>query len=292
MAQAVKQLRTPSRAVDDVQRSAMWLRAAFGDDDLARAWCRTNGLMITKAQNEGANSAGGFLVSTELADTIVANRERAGIFRRFAQVAPMSSDTKTQPLRVSGVTASWVGEGVALTETQPVLANVNLVVKKLAAMVRASAELEEDAADLAAFLAEEFGNALALAEDAAGFAAMARRLTAVTLASPPICSTARTMPGRSRRRRRTTRSRRSTRPRRDRRRPHDDRRRALLWRLPDKNHIAAPEHDGHGGPIVTARSSAPKRRRTPPVAERTTIVAHSLGDNTNAGAVVGLIGTA
>jgi HK97 family phage major capsid protein len=171
MAPHALKLRTaPSRADDDAMRAAaMWLKAAFHADAEARAWCRVAGIMVTRGQSEGANALGGYLVPSEMSDAIIANRERAGIFRKYATVVPMSSDVKTQPLRTSGVTASWVGEGVALTESQPVLADVNLVVKKLAAMVRASAEVEEDAVDLATFLSEEFGNALAIAEDAAGF---------------------------------------------------------------------------------------------------------------------------
>jgi HK97 family phage major capsid protein len=136
----------------------------------AKQWCKDNGVVITKAQSEGVNSAGGFLVPNEMMDTIIDLRETFGVFRQNAQVVPMTSDTLDWPRRVGGLTAYFVAEGVAATESSASWDNVNMVAKKLAVLARISNELNEDAIiSVADTLTREIAYAFASKEDDCGF---------------------------------------------------------------------------------------------------------------------------
>src|SRR5205085_2587133 len=118
---------------------------AIFDDADARQWCRDNGVTVAKAQSEGVNSAGGFLVPTPMMDAIIDLREEFGVFRKSAQIIPMSSDTLAWPRRTGGLTANFIGEAVSVTESSATWDNVNLVAKKLGVLTRISTELSEDA---------------------------------------------------------------------------------------------------------------------------------------------------
>jgi HK97 family phage major capsid protein len=51
---------------------------------------------------------------------------------------------ETTPHGTSGITATWIGEGVAITESKPLLKQVNVPLYKLAGLCHASDELLED----------------------------------------------------------------------------------------------------------------------------------------------------
>jgi HK97 family phage major capsid protein len=132
---------------------------------------KANDLPIVKAAAEGVNSLGGFLVPDELANSVIALRDVRGIFRNaVGGVQPMKSDSDTIPRRTSGLTAYFVAEGAALTESQASWDNVAVVAKKLATLTRTSSELQEDSAGLLGEqLTSEIAYALADAEDRIGF---------------------------------------------------------------------------------------------------------------------------
>jgi HK97 family phage major capsid protein len=133
-------------------------------------FCQDNGIPTVKALNEGINEQGGALVPPEFDNMLIRLLEQFGVFRRFARMNQMASDTKMIPRRTGGVTAAWVGEGAAITDSTPTYDNVQLVAKKLAARVIMSSEITEDSAiSIADQLAFEIGTAFALAEDQAGF---------------------------------------------------------------------------------------------------------------------------
>jgi HK97 family phage major capsid protein len=67
-----------------------------------------------KAQGEGVDGAGGFLVPEELMANIIVLREQFGVFRQECQVVPMGSDTLNWPRRLTGLTATFTGENQAL----------------------------------------------------------------------------------------------------------------------------------------------------------------------------------
>lgn len=149
-------------------RFGSWCMAAMGHQKSAQ-FCKTNGIHH-KAHYEGNNSAGGFLVPDEFENEIVTLREQYGVFRRNAKVYPMSSDTLRISKRANGLTAYFVGEINAGTESTQTFDSVQMVAKKLMCVTTVSNELLEDATvnigdDLANEIAYQFSNK----EDDAGF---------------------------------------------------------------------------------------------------------------------------
>jgi HK97 family phage major capsid protein len=156
-------------AEEDAYRVGKWLWGFVLGNQEARNWCHENG-MITKAESEGVNTAGGFLVPTPMANAIIDLREDFGVFRQNAQIVPMTSDTLAWPRRTGGLTASFTAEGTAITESTAGWDNVNLVAKKLAALTRISTELSEDAVvSVADLMTREIAYAFASKEDDCGF---------------------------------------------------------------------------------------------------------------------------
>jgi HK97 family phage major capsid protein len=159
-----------ANAEEDAYRVGQWIKGAiFGDDD-SRQWCKDNGIAIVKAQSEGVNSAGGFLVPPEMMNTIIDLREEFGVFRKNAQLVPMSSDSLDWPRRAGGLTAFFVAEGAAITESSASWDNVTLVAKKLGVLTRISTELSEDAVvSVADLMTREIAYAFSAKEDDCGF---------------------------------------------------------------------------------------------------------------------------
>lgn len=158
------------RAVDQAYAAGMWFKASIFDNAEAIDWCKSRGIPVTKAQGEGVDSAGAFLVPEELLANIIVLREQFGVFRQECQVIPMGSDTLNWPRRVGGLTAYFTGENQSATESQASWDNVNLTAKKLAALTRMSNEIAEDAVvSIADWLVGEIAYAFAAKEDDAGF---------------------------------------------------------------------------------------------------------------------------
>lgn len=157
-------------APEDAYQVGQWIKGVIFDDADARQWCRDNGIPVTRAQSEGVNSAGGFLVPTPMLNAIIDLREQFGVFRANAQIIPMSSDTLAWPRRTGGLTANFMGEGVSVSESSSSWDNVNLVAKKLGVLTRISTELSEDAlVSVADLMVSEIAYAFASKEDDCGF---------------------------------------------------------------------------------------------------------------------------
>lgn len=157
-------------AVESAYRCGRWLRAhVFRNEDDLR-WCRDHGVEA-RALGENVNSAGGALVPEEFAARVIRLVENYGTFARSnVEKINMTRDTMIIPKRVSGTTAYFVGEGTAVSESQPSYANVQLVAKKLAVGTRMSTEVVEDAlVSLADAVAVEFGTSLAYTQDTCGW---------------------------------------------------------------------------------------------------------------------------
>lgn len=158
-------------AVESAYRCGRWLRAHVykNSDDLR--WCRDHGVEA-RALNEGSNSAGGALVPEEFANRVIRLVETYGTFPGTAENVSMSRDTMVIPKRLTGTTAYFVGEGSAITESEPTYGNVSLVAKKLAVGCRMSTEVVEDSAGvvgLADAVAQEFATSLAYKIDVCGW---------------------------------------------------------------------------------------------------------------------------
>jgi HK97 family phage major capsid protein len=158
------------RSVDQAYTAGMWFKATLMDDPVAKDWCQSRGVSIAKAQGEGVDSAGGFLVPEELMANIIVLREQFGVFRQECQVVPMGSDTLNWPRRTGGLTAYFTGENQAATESQAAWDNINLTAKKCAVLTRMSTEIEQDAVvAIADWLVGEMAYAFASKEDDCGF---------------------------------------------------------------------------------------------------------------------------
>lgn len=132
-------------------------------------WCKANGIEV-KVQQEATPQDGGVLVPVEFERTLVDLRELYGVFRRNVKTVPMGSETKFIPRRTGGLTAYFVGEGAAGTQSAKAWDNIQLVAKKLMALVTYSTEVSEDAIiNLGDDLAGEIAYAFALKEDQCGF---------------------------------------------------------------------------------------------------------------------------
>ena len=158
------------KTVEEAYAFGRWAMAALWGSEKSAEWCKTNGFAIAKAQTEGVNSAGGFLVPDQFENTLIDLREMYGVFRANARVAPMTADTLSIPRRTSGLTTYWVGENEEITESQKGWDRVNLTAKKLGVLTKYSSELAEDAIiSIADDLAGEIAYAFALKEDQCGF---------------------------------------------------------------------------------------------------------------------------
>ena len=145
-----------------------WAAACMGHKK-SLDYCNNHGLH-TKAHLETVNSQGGFLVPEEFSNTLISLREEYGVFRRNAKIEPMSSDTKRVPKRSATLTAHFVGEATAGTESTQTFQSVQLVAKKLMVLTSVSNELNEDALlNLGDSVAGEISYAQALKEDECGF---------------------------------------------------------------------------------------------------------------------------
>lgn len=157
-------------AVESAYRCGRWLRAAvFKNADDIR-WCKEHGVE-NRALGENSNSTGGALVPEEFAARVIRLVENYGTFAASSvEKVTMTRDTMIVPKRVTGTTAYFVGEGTAVTESEPTYANVQLIAKKLAVGTRMSNEVVEDALiSLADAVATEFATSLAYKIDLCGW---------------------------------------------------------------------------------------------------------------------------
>lgn len=112
----------------------------------------------------------GVLVPEEFGTDLIDLREQYGVARRLFKIRPMSSDTRTDPRRKGGLTASFVGEGAAGTESTKEWDSVRLTAKKLMVISRYSNELGMDAViSIGDDLAGEISYAFANKEDSCAF---------------------------------------------------------------------------------------------------------------------------
>ncbi len=159
-------------------RFGMWAMAMISEtgsipyrNSAAVAYCRDNGLLAAAHGEGGADTTGAHvLVPDEFGTDLILLRERYGVARQLFSVVPMSSDTKTEPRQLSGLTAYFTAENAAITESTMSFDNVTLVAKKLAVITRMSNELNADnVLGLADRLIGEIAYAFAYKEDDCAF---------------------------------------------------------------------------------------------------------------------------
>ena len=139
---------------------------------MAQNWCDENHIDWRSASghSEGINEDGGFLVPEEWETAIIVLREKFGIFRQYARIVPMGSDTKWVPRRTGGLTVNFIGEGGTITDSKAAHDRVNLIARKAAALAYDTTELDEDSmVSRGDLLLGEFAYAFSKKEDEVGF---------------------------------------------------------------------------------------------------------------------------
>ena len=105
------------------------------------------GGVYNTAHSELDGTTGGhFLVPVEFSSDLIVLRERYGVARQILQRKQMNSDTLHTPKRASGLTAYFVGENAAATESNMTWQDILLVAKDLVCLARMSNQLSADAA--------------------------------------------------------------------------------------------------------------------------------------------------
>lgn len=167
------QLRAFNERPEDVEtayRCGRWIKATFFKHPDDVQWCKDHGVE-GRALGENSNTAGGALVPQEFAARVIRLVENYGTFAASpVEKVTMTRDTMIIPKRITGTSAYFIGEGVAVNESQPSYANVQLVAKKLAVSTRMSSEVVEDSLiSLADAVTSEFATSLAYQIDACGW---------------------------------------------------------------------------------------------------------------------------
>ncbi|HHT9133101.1 MAG TPA: phage major capsid protein, partial [Candidatus Tripitaka californicus] len=103
-----------------------------------------------KALGEATGPAGGYLVPEEYVREVKDRITAQSVIRGAgATVYPMATDTLNIPRVSGGATAYWLGENTQIPATDPTFAQVQLVAKVLAAMVKVSNQLLADSSGAA-----------------------------------------------------------------------------------------------------------------------------------------------
>lgn len=156
------------KTADEAYRFGAFAAAAAGNQKSAE-WCAANGIVV-KGASEGNNSTGGFLVPDEFESTLISLRETYGVARKNAQSYSMTSDTLRIPRRTGTLSAYFVGENTAGTESQQTFDQIGLVAKDTMTLSRVSNQLSEDALiNFGDILAGEMAYAQAYLEDGCAF---------------------------------------------------------------------------------------------------------------------------
>ena len=140
-----------------------YVKACIGDYQ-ANQWCAEHGIMpkYSTAHNSTTDSQGGYLVPTEYSADILNLLNTYGIARKYCKVIPMSSDTFVRPKRLTGLTAGFVTQSSAATESNKTWGQIQLTVKDAVILSRMTKQLSADALvavadDLALEIAYQFG---------------------------------------------------------------------------------------------------------------------------------------
>jgi HK97 family phage major capsid protein len=152
----------------EAYKAGKFILAVAGNHQ-ATDWCYKHGIM-SAAQQENVNTRGGYLVPSGFDNAIIDLRDSYGVFARNARRVSMTSDVHIRPRRTGGLTAYFVGEDTAATESNKSWDQVTLTAQKIAILARITNELNEDAIiSVADDLAGEIAWAFAKKIDECGF---------------------------------------------------------------------------------------------------------------------------
>lgn len=141
----------------DAYTAGMYL-AALGGDHKAKEFMA--------AQSGGTDNKGGFAVPDPLSNQLINLLEDYGIARQACQRIVMSSDNWSVPKVTAQASISYPGEAVALSETDVTFSQISLSATKLAALVKMSTEISEDAViSMVDTVTQSIAYSIAIAED-------------------------------------------------------------------------------------------------------------------------------
>jgi HK97 family phage major capsid protein len=156
------------KSEEDAYAMGQWALATLAGNRRAKSWCKEHG--VRAAMTTGDNTLGGFLVPEPLTASIIEQREQFGVARAECTVMQMGDAVMNVPRLNSEVSVFYVGENTTITASDPVLNQIKLEAKKLAAMTVISSEMSDDAIiGVAEMLSRSIGQAFAIAEDSALF---------------------------------------------------------------------------------------------------------------------------
>lgn len=118
----------------------------------------------------GGTTGADFLVPEEFSADVIILRETYGMVRKLFGRSIMTTDIKHEPKRLTGLTAYFVGEGQAGTESNMTWQDIQLIAKDLMCLSRISNQLSMDAMiNVGDTIAGEMAYAFTNKEDDCGF---------------------------------------------------------------------------------------------------------------------------
>ena len=118
----------------------------------------------------GGTTGADFLVPEEFSSDVIILREQYGVARKLFRRSVMTTDVKHEPKRLTGLTAYFVAEGSAGTESNMTWQDLQLIAKDIMCLSRISAQLSMDAViNVGDTLAGEMAYAFSNKEDDCAF---------------------------------------------------------------------------------------------------------------------------
>lgn len=144
------------------------LMAIAGHEE-SQDWCKSHGISVTHGKVSNTVNAGA-LVPEDITTDIIDLKNEYGVFSKYARLEPMASDTKSIPRRTGGLTAYFVNESGAGTQSTMGWNSVGLVAKKVMVLTKITSEVQESAIlNMADTCLGEMVLAISTKEDDCGF---------------------------------------------------------------------------------------------------------------------------
>ena len=126
---------------------------------------RTNFRQVSNVLQEGVDADGGYLVPEEYDRRLIQTLSEENIMRRLGHVITTSGEHKIN-IAATKPAAAWIEEGGALQFSDATFAQILLDAHKLHVAIKVTEELLYDSAfNLESYIIEQFGKALANAEE-------------------------------------------------------------------------------------------------------------------------------
>ena len=126
---------------------------------------RTNFRQVSNVLQEGVDAGGGYLVPEEYDRRLIQTLSEENIMRRLGHVITTSGEHKIN-IAATKPAAAWIEEGGALQFSDATFAQILLDAHKLPVAIKVTEELLYDSAfNLESYIIEQFGKALANAEE-------------------------------------------------------------------------------------------------------------------------------